>query len=35
MVLEANIVTIDLGKQIDNVKPWFEPKRILPKSKLK
>ena len=22
---------VNLGKQIDNAKPWFEPKRILPK----
>jgi arylsulfatase A-like enzyme len=34
-VLEANKVPINLGKQIDNAKPWFEPKRILPKSKSK
>ena len=29
-VIEANKVPVNLGKQIDNVKPWFEPKRILP-----
>jgi hypothetical protein len=34
-VLEANKVPVNLGKQIENVKPWFEPKRILPKSKSK
>jgi hypothetical protein len=32
-VLEANKVPVNLGRQIDNVKPWFEPKRIIPKSK--
>jgi hypothetical protein len=29
-VIEANKVPVNLGKQIDNAKPWFEPKRILP-----
>ena len=34
-VLEANKVPVNLGKQIDNAKPWFEPKRIIPRSKSK
>ena len=34
-VLEANKVPVNLGRQIDNVKPWFEPKRIIPRSKSK
>ena len=29
-VIEANKVPVNIGKQIDNAKPWFEPKRILP-----
>ena len=34
-VLEANKVPVNLGRQIDNAEPWFEPKRIIPRSKSK
>ncbi|MBT7529095.1 MAG: hypothetical protein HN660_06380, partial [Flavobacteriaceae bacterium] len=33
--VRANKVPVNLGRQIDNVKPWFEPKRIIPRSKSK
>ena len=32
-ISHAKKIPINLGKQIDNVEPWLEPKRILPKSK--
>ena len=32
-IIDANKVPIDLGRQIENAQPWFEPKRIFPKNK--
>jgi arylsulfatase A-like enzyme len=31
-IIDANKVPIDLGRQIENAQPWFEPKRIFPKN---
>ena len=32
-IIDVNKVPIDLGRQIENAQPWFEPKRILLKNK--
>ena len=32
-IIDAKKIPVDLGKQIDNAQPWFEPKRIHSRSK--